>query len=162
MTTTNIDTVYREKLNPARTHRIHGKYDGIRQEVVLTNTPSTVLPGEDLDIRLTFGSSDVIVPGSIKVVFDLTVLKGAKPVNNIARSIVDRITVSLNGNELININHSDIFYNYIESWDTEEVRDSKAYYNGIITTDHTSNVVKKAWTHQRNRRHRVHLRKNIR
>ena len=110
---------------------MNGKYDGIRQEVVLTNSPSVILPGEELAIRLpTLGSADVIVPGSIKVLFDLVITKGSTSVNNIARSIVDRINVSLDGNELININHSNIFYNYIEQWDSKEVRDSKAYYNG--------------------------------
>ena len=149
MITTNIETVYGEKLNPNRSHRVNGKYDGIRQEVVLTNSPSVVLPGEELAIRLpTLGSADVIVPGSIKVLFDLVVTKGSTPINNIARSIVNRINVSLDGNELININHSNIFYNYIEQWDSKEVRDSKAFYNGIISEDHSADVIKERLGHK--------------
>lgn len=142
MTEINNDNPFGEKLDPTRSHRINGTYEGTRQVVRLTNRPSSILPNEDLQVRLpTLGSDDVIVPGSIYLTFDLTISKGAKPVNNIARNIVDRITITLDGNEIININEADLFYNYIEQWESEPIKTSKCYTNGIIVESENSEAV---------------------
>ena len=61
----------------------------------------------------TLADDEVIVPGTAKVVFELGVTKGT-PVDNIARSIISRIEVAIDGNVILSIDNSDVLYNFMD------------------------------------------------
>ena len=101
-------------LDPNRSHRIHGKFEGTRQHSRLTMNPSTIAPGQTLQVRLpTLADDEVIVPATAKVAFDLNVKDGV-PVINIARSIVSRTEVAVDGNVILSIDNASILCNFMD------------------------------------------------
>lgn len=132
-----------DKLNPDRTHKRHSTFNGARQVVRLTNNPSTVKPRENLRIHFsTLGLNDVIAPGTAKLTFDLTIPTGAKLNENLARTLVEQITVSVDGQNIFELNNSDVLFRYMEKWPTPQAAEEVCYERGMIhPTENTENVM---------------------
>ena len=63
---------YGNKLNPYRSMRKSKGVKGHRQTVVISHNPSTISAGQELRVNFPpLGNDDVIVPGTVKLAFDL-------------------------------------------------------------------------------------------
>lgn len=78
----------------------------------VTFNPNKASPGETLNISVPkIDDGVVLVPGSLAVVFNLTVSGQANNfhVNNVSRALVDRLTVKFAGEVLQDIDGYDLF-----------------------------------------------------
>ena len=97
-----------EKINP---NRIPLEPFGLKAESSLnriTLNPSSASPGETLYINIPkLAENVVIVPGSVNILFDLTVIGHANKtiVNNVGRNLVTRLKVMFGG-ETLQLRHS--------------------------------------------------------
>ena len=128
------EPVFGNKLDPNRSNRTFGKFHGKRQVVRLTNNPSTIEPGQQLEVRLpTLGSNDVIVPGSCYLRFKLSCSKGYYPVNNVRQNILNKYEVSIDGNVIVSVDNCDIFGSYMDSWKVKSISEESSHKFGVIT-----------------------------
>ena len=114
-------SAYGNKLNPFRRTREPRGIRGIRQSVVITNNPSTTDQNHQLRIRFpNLSSHDLIVPGTTKVAFEIEINSAtdtnASVYQNLGRSIVKKTIIRISGNEVLCIDDSDIFFNYVDQW----------------------------------------------
>ena len=108
---------YGKKLDPERANRVQNIATSKRTYVRITNNPETISPGKTL--RLTFPSleeADIVSPGTARLSFKLGVTKDCIPKNNICRSILKQIRITISGKELYNLNRPDVFYDYLDRW----------------------------------------------
>ena len=69
----NMMETFGHKLNPKRRLRNSKSVKGIKQKVVIINNPSTIDENQLLTVRFpNLGKDDVIVPGSARLVFNIT------------------------------------------------------------------------------------------
>ena len=123
------------KLDPNRKLRKHKGIKGVRRSIVNTYNPSTIDQGGILSVRFPdLGRDDVIVPGSAKLSFKITLNSDGDAnrtiVNNIGRAIVNKLEVKLEGQTVYALNNSDIFHCYQDLWKTKNERDN-AVFQGI-------------------------------
>ena len=108
-------------INPSRSKRIMRAERAHRQHVVLTHNPSSIEPGQTLQVRFpNLGEHDVIAPGSFFISFALN-LKGKKDeartiVPNIGRKIIKTFKIYFEGNEVLSINNYDEIKTYLDFW----------------------------------------------
>ena len=126
---------YGEKLNPYRKYREPLGHKAIRQTVITTNNPSTIDENQLLTVRFpNLGPEDLIVPGTARLAFkielDSTTDANRTIVNNLGRSIVKKICIKLEGQEILSIDDSDIFFIYNDLWLKENKR-ADLVYQGI-------------------------------
>ena len=137
--------MYGNKLNPERQFRTPRGIKGLRQNVVVTNNPSQIDQNQILNVRFpNLGSNDVIVPGSVRLAFNITLntskdatTKDPKDLNrtlvkNVGRAIVKKLVVKFEGNEVLCIDDYDTLMCYYDLWKTEAER-RNAVYQGIVT-----------------------------
>ena len=137
-----------DKLQPNRSLRNAFEIKGNRQKIVITNNPSTINQNELLTVRFpNLDANDVIVPGTTKLNFDIT-LSSTEDANrtlvkNIGRAIVKKKVVKLEGNEILSIDDSDTLDCYYDLWMSREERQD-AVLQGITTSfkGHTKNAIK--------------------
>ena len=126
---------YGEKLNPHRRYREPLGHKAIKQTVITTNNPSTIDENQLLTVRFpNLGPEDLIVPGTARLAFKIDLDSESDPnrtiVNNIGRAIVKRVCIKLEGQEILSIDDSDIFFIYSDLWLTENKR-LDLVYQGI-------------------------------
>ena len=97
--------MYGNKLNPNRRLKTPRGIKGIRQSVVLTNNPSTISENETLTIRFpNLGSSDVIVPGTTRLSFNIELSSDDDAnrtiVMNVGRALINKIAIKFEGQEV--------------------------------------------------------------
>ena len=93
----------------------------------ITQTPSNANPGETLYIEIPKLSENmVIVPGSVFLIFDLTVSghENNTVVNNISRSLVKRQRVVFGGESLQDTMNYDLFQTYHDLFLPKEKREN--------------------------------------
>lgn len=127
-------SAYGHKLNPYRSLKEPLGVKGVRQTVVITNNPSTIDQNQTLLVRFpNLGQHDVIVPGSARLAFAITLTStdnNRTVVNNLGRAIIKKKTVKIEGNEVFSVDDSDIFDCYQEGWMPPPLTMS-AVYQGI-------------------------------
>jgi len=130
-------SAYGRKLDPYRRLRDPLGVKAARQSVVVTNNPSTIGPNQQMLVRFpNLGVNDVIVPGSARLAFTITLTSAdvnRTLVQNIGRAVVKKITIKISGQEVMTVNNSDVYYCYHDLWKTVWERKS-AHYQGIDTT----------------------------
>ena len=103
-------------LNPHRSLRELLGVKGVRQSVVITNNPSSIDQNQQLLVRFPIlGKDDVIVPGTVRVAFTITLHSedaNRTVVQNLGRAIVKMLTIKISGNEVMSIDDSDVFHCY--------------------------------------------------
>ena len=81
--------------------------------MVITNNPSSIDQNQQLLVRFpNLGAHDVIVPGTAKLAFTVTLASedaNRTVVQNLGRSIVKKLTIKISGNEVMSIDDSDVF-----------------------------------------------------
>ena len=91
-------SVYGE-LDPMIEHRTQFAFKGKREHIATVNTPNIAYPGQHFKIIISQGSSDhVIVPGTVKITFDLDIEptdKARSVINNVGRTLVKKKCLSL-------------------------------------------------------------------
>ena len=127
-----------DKLNPQRSYRKGFALKGPRQHIIKTNNPYTIGPDELLTVCFPdLKENQVIVPGTTKLTFNIS-LSGTDPnrtlVKNLGRNIIRKLTVKLEGNEIISINDYDILYSYYDCWKCTTER-LNAVFQGIVEAD---------------------------
>ena len=105
---------------------------GNRQSIVITNNPSTVDENEILTVRFpNLGKDDVIVPGTTRLAFKIDLESTTDPdrtiVGNLGRAIIKKISVKLEGREVMSLNNADIFLLYADLWMSLPKRQNLAY-----------------------------------
>ena len=108
---------YGKQLNPECSLRTPKGIEGIRQKVIVTHNPSVI--GEDQDLLVRFpnlGSNDVTIPGMANPSFNIELASTADPnrtlVSNIGRTIIKKLAVKFEGNEILSIDNYDMFACY--------------------------------------------------
>lgn len=129
---------YGRKLNPYRRLRDPLGVKGIRQNVVVTNNPSTIDQNQQLLVRFpNLGPNDVVVPGTAKLAFTIA-LTSTDPnrtvVRNLGRAVIKKKAVKIEGNEVLSVDDSDVFDCYTDLWKTAPER-KNSEYQGIASTN---------------------------
>ena len=136
---TMASSKFGRKLNPYRSLREPLGVKGMRQSLVITNNPSSIDQNQQLLVRFpNLGAHDVIVPGTARLAFTIT--PDSEDVNrtvaqNLGRAIVKKLTIKISGNEVMSIDHSDVFHCYNDLWKTALER-ANGYYQRIDASDH--------------------------
>jgi len=112
---------------------------GNRQRIVVTNNPSTIDANQILTVRFpNLGENDVIVLGTARIAFNIALNGGTDAnrtaVNNLGRALVKKISVKLEGQEVMSLDDADIYLCYHDLWMTDKERLNAAYY-GIHVDD---------------------------
>ena len=93
--------------------RIQWAFKGKRAHMVMTNTPATGHPNTTISIEIPRGAPEhVIVPGSLRVTFDLNLTsakKGRSIVNNVGRALVATKELQAGSKTLEQINNAYIY-----------------------------------------------------
>ena len=135
-----------DKVNPQRSYRKGFALKGLRQHIIKTNNPSTIGPGELLTVRFPdLKENQVIILSITKLTFNIT-LAGTDVnrtlVENLGRTIIRKLVVKLEGNEIISIDDYDVLYPFYDCWKTATER-CNAIFQGIVEADgQTENAIK--------------------
>ena len=97
---------------------------GARQKVIVIHNPSEIDQAQELLVRFpNLGSDDVIIPGTVKLSFNVELTSTSDPnrtlVINVGRAIVKKLAVKFEGNEVMSIDHFDMFACYRDLWKTK-------------------------------------------
>ena len=113
-------SAYGNKLNPYRKLRESRGVKGIRQNVIITNNPSTIDQNQQLLVRFpNLSNNDVIVPRSARLAFDIELVSSddnATVYQNLGRAIIKKTVIRISGNGVMSIDNSDIYHCYIDLW----------------------------------------------
>ena len=135
-----------DKLNLQRSYRKGFALEGLHQNIIKTNNPSTLGPDELLTVRFPdLKENQVIIPGTTKLTFNITLVGtdvNRTLVENLGSNIIRKLVVKLEGNEIISIDDYDVLFSYIDSWKCKTER-LNAVFQGIVDADgQTENVIK--------------------
>ena len=137
-------SVFGRKLDPYRRQREPLGIKGMRQWVVKTHNPSTIDENQSLTILFpNLAKNDVIVPGTARLAFTISLTSTDNNrivVQNLGRALVKKITIKLDGNEVMSIDNSDVYYCYMDLWKTAHERNNLQYQG--IDTSRDQNVTK--------------------
>ena len=138
---------YGNKLNPERSFRTAEGIKGTRQKVIVTHNPSEIGQNQLLTVKFpNLASDDVIVPGTANLSFNIELTSTAdtkrKSVSNIGRTIIQKLAVKFEGNEILCIDDFDILTCCRDLWKTKSEQ-INAVRQGIISIDgYTENCMK--------------------
>jgi hypothetical protein len=131
-------SAYGHSLNPYRSLKEPCGVKGIRQTVVITNNPSTIDQNQTLLVRFpNLGQNDVIVPGSVKLAFEISLTStdaNRTIVNNLGRAVVKKKTIKIEGNEVLSVDDCDVYDCYQDMWQPPSVSRNAAY-QGVSLDD---------------------------
>ena len=137
-------SAYGRKLNPYRRLRESLGIKGVRQWVVKTHNPSTIDENDILTILFpNLAENDVIVPGTARLAFQISLTSTDDKrsiVQNLGRALVKKITIKLDGNEVMSIDNCDVYHCYMDLWKTAQERQNLQYQG--IDTSRNQNVTK--------------------
>ena len=108
---------YGKRLNPERSLRTPKGIKGTRQKVIITHNPSEIDQNQELLVRFpNLGSDDVIIPGMANLSFNVELTSAFDAnrtlVSNIGRATVKKLSVKLEGNELMSVGNFDVLACY--------------------------------------------------
>ena len=126
-------------INPSRSNRIMKAERAHRQHIVLTHNPSSIEPGQTLQIRFpNLGENDVITPGSFFISFALNLKskkdEGRSVVQNVGRKIIKTFKIYFEGNEVLSISNYDEIKTYMDFWLAGEDK-ARRVFQGIDDAD---------------------------
>ena len=108
---------YGKRLNPECSLRTPKGIKGTRQDVIVTHNPSEIDQDQELLVRfLNLGSDDVIIPGMVKLSFNIELTStddtNRTLVSNIGRAIIKKLALKFEGNEIMSVDNFDMFACY--------------------------------------------------
>ena len=112
---------------------------GTRLTIIVTHNLSKIDQNQLLLVRFPkLGSDDVIVPGTVNLLFNIKLSSKADLnrtlVSNIGRAIVKKLAVLFEGNEIPSADDFDVFACCRDLWKTESEK-RNAVRQGIISND---------------------------
>ena len=130
---------YGKGLNPERSLRTPNGIEGIRQKVIVTHNPNEIDQNQLLLVRFpNLGSDDVIIPGTANLSFNIELSFTADPyrtlVSNIGRTIIKKLAVKFERNDILSVDTYDMFACYQDLWKTKSEK-GNAIRQGIISAD---------------------------
>ena len=130
---------YGKRLNPECSLRTPKGIKGTRQKVIVTHNPSKIDQAQLLLVRFpNLGSDDVIIPGMANLSFNIELSSTTNPnrtlVSNIGRTIVKKLAVKFEGNEIMSVDNYDIFACHQDLWKTKSKKRNDIR-QGIISAD---------------------------
>jgi len=113
--------MYGENIEPNRSHKTMRAVRATRQHVVQTHNPSSIQPGQMLQVRFpNIGPDDVIVLGSFFISGALKLTSTKDPrrtvVPNVRRKIIKTLKVYFESNEVLSISNYDEVMSYFDLW----------------------------------------------
>ena len=137
-------SAYGHKLNPYRSLKQPLGVKGIRQTVVITNNPSTIDQNQTLLVRFpNLGVNDVIVPGSVRLAFEIALTSSTDVnrtiVNNLSRAIIKKKAVKIEGNEVLSVDDCDVYDCFNDLWTPPPLAVNGAYQGISISSDGSDN-----------------------
>ena len=138
---------YRKRLNPERSLRTPKGMKGTRQKVIVTHNPSEIDQNQELLVMFPdLGSDDIIIPGMANLSFNIelssTVDANRTLVSNIGRTIIKKLAVKFEGNEIMSVDDFYIFACYRDLWKTKSEK-GNAILQGIVSSGGcTNNCIK--------------------
>ena len=135
-----------DRLNPQRSYRKGFALKGLRQHIIKTDNPSTIGPGELLTVRFPdLKENQVIVPSTTKLAFNIS--SAGTDVNrtlvgNLGRSIIRKLVVKLEGNEIISTDDYDVLYSYYDCWKCKTERLNTVFQGIVEAEGQTENAIK--------------------
>ena len=135
-----------DKLNPQRSYRKGFALKGLCNHIIKTNNLSTIGPDELLTVRFPdLKENQVIIPSTMKLTFNISLVGtdvNRTLVGNLGKNIIRKLTVKLEGNEIISIDDYDVLYSYYDCWKCKTKR-LNAVFQGIVEADgQTENAIK--------------------
>ena len=135
-----------DRLNPQRSYRKGFALKGLHQHIIKTNNPSTIGPDELLTVRFPdLKENQVIIPSIMKLTFNITLVGtdvNRTLVGNLGRTIIRKLVVKLEGNEIISTDDYNVLYSCHDCWKTATER-RNAIFQGIVEADsQTENAIK--------------------
>ena len=108
-----IKMEYGKRLNPECSLRTPKRIKGTRQKVIVTHNPSEINQTQELLVRFpNLGSDDVIIPGTANVSFNIELTSAVDAnrtsVSNIDRTIIKKLAVKFEGNEIMSVDNFDV------------------------------------------------------
>ena len=126
-----IKMEYGKRLNPEHSFRTPNGIKGTRQKVIVTHNPSEIDQAQELLVRFpNLGSDDVIIPGTANLSFNIE-LTSTVDTN---RTIVKKLAVKFEGNEIMSVDNFNVFACYRDLWKTKSEK-RKSFHQGIISND---------------------------
>ena len=114
---------YGKRLNPECSLRTPRGIKGTRQKVIVTHNPSEIDQAQELLVRFpNLGSDDVIIPGTANFSFNTELF-----------SIVKKLAVKFEGNEILSVDDFGVFACYRDLWKTKSEK-RNAIQQGIISS----------------------------
>ena len=97
---------------------------GTRKKLIVTHNPSEIDQAQELLVRFpNLGSDDVIIPGIANLSFNVELTPAIDAnrtlVSNIGRTIVKKLEVKFEGNEIMSVDDFDVFACYQDLWKTK-------------------------------------------
>ena len=121
-----MSAIYGKKLDIDKSYRERFAFKADSQHVKISHTPSTIDQNQDLEVRIpNLGENNVMVPGSLKLTFDLEItssLNTRYSVNNLAKALITQMSVNYEGNEINTIQDFDIWQLYNDLWLSDKER----------------------------------------
>ena len=104
---------YGKRLNPKCSLRTSKGIKGTRQKVIVTHNPSEIDQAQELLVRFpNLGSDDVIILGTANLSFNIeltsTIDANRTLVSNMGRTIVKKLAVKFEGNEIMSVDDFDV------------------------------------------------------
>ena len=135
-----------DKLNPQRSYRKGFALKGLRQQIIKTNNPFTIGPGELLTVRFPdLKENQLIIRSTTKLTFNIS-LAGTDVnrtlVGNLGRNIISKLVVKLEGNEIISTDDYDIFYSFYDCWKCKTERRNAIFQGKVEADGQTGNAIK--------------------
>ena len=123
----NSTSIYGELNMDPESNRIQWAFKGLREHVVIMNSPPNAYPDQEIFIEIPRGSeSDVMIPQIPQVTFDLNVEsskdKTRTVVNNVSRSLIVKKELLLGGKTIEVINISNEYDTYKDLYMTSNER----------------------------------------
>ena len=122
---------YGNKLNPEHSLRTPKGIKGTRQKVIVNHNPGEIDQAQLLLVRLpNLGSDDVIIPGTANLSFNIelssTIDANRTLVSNIGRTIIKKLAVKFEGNEIMIMTYSRVTEIYGKLSQKREMLSDKA------------------------------------
>ena len=115
---------YGKRLNPECSLRTPKGIKGTRQKVIITHNPSEIDQAQELLVRFpNLGNEDIIIPGTANLSFNIELTSTTDPnrtlVSNIGRTIIKKLAVKSEGNEIMSVDDFNVFACYRDLWKTK-------------------------------------------
>ena len=129
---------YRKRLNPECSLRMPKGMKETRQKVIVTHNPREIGHAQELLVRFpNLGSDDVIIPGTANLSFNIELTSAVDAnrilVSNIGRTIIKKLAVKFEGNEIMSVDNFNVFACYRDLWKTKSEK-RNAIWQGIFSS----------------------------